>query len=150
MRRARAPYSSASTASAIISPAFGPLNNNKNSTSIPVSLFQSTKHAPMICTPSITSVSASTRNLTWPSASKFVFARELAKNGKLPTLYFTPACLSSCSVFPTKRPPGACILRSGSCRSSRGHACYVCTLRRRYSPPPCARAYGRRSRRRCI
>lgn len=59
-----------------------------------------------MCTPSTRSVSSSAMNFTCPSVSRLVLARELAANGNLPTLYFTPAAFSSCSVLPTHATSG--------------------------------------------
>lgn len=63
-------------------------------------------HAPMMCTPNILSVSFSVTIFTKPSVSRFVFARELAEKLNFPTLYCTPAALSSCSVLPTQDTSG--------------------------------------------
>lgn len=60
-----APYSIPITASAIISPAPGPI----------------------ICAPKILSVFLSARTLTNPSVVKIAFAREFARKGNVPFLY---------------------------------------------------------------
>jgi hypothetical protein len=107
-----APYSSARTPSAIISPAFGPTNASHTHTASQLALVPATpnrethKYSPIICTPRMRSVSSSTKNLTWPSVSRFVLAREFARNGKRPTLYRTPCSFKSFSVFPTHATSG--------------------------------------------
>ena len=54
----------------------------------------------MICTQAKYNVRLSfTRNLTRPSVSKFVFAREFARNKKLPTLSLTLAYWNEYNIF---------------------------------------------------
>lgn len=86
-----APYSMAKPASAIISPALGP----------------------MMWTPRTLWVSASAMNLTKPSVSMFVLALELATNGNLPVLYLMPAAFSSSSFLPVQATSGWLYMTAG-------------------------------------
>ena len=61
---------------------------------------------PTMCTPRISSVAASARNLTMPVVSPSARARPLAMNGKVPALYLAPRALSCCSVSPTQAISG--------------------------------------------
>lgn len=79
-----APYSKASTASAIISPAFGPITQ----------------------APRILSECLSVRILTIPSASLLHLALLLAINGNVPTLYSIPSAFNYSSDLPTLATSG--------------------------------------------
>eukprot|EP00835_Amoeboradix_gromovi_P001167 NODE_47_length_27404_cov_0.284270.p12 type:complete len:121 gc:universal NODE_47_length_27404_cov_0.284270:27295-26933(-) len=79
-----APYSTAITPSAIISPAF----------------------APMICAPNSLSLFASVSTLTNPSVSSTVLALEFAINGNCPFLYSIFFSFSSFSLYPTHATSG--------------------------------------------
>ncbi len=80
-----AEYSIASTASAISSPAIGPIT----------------------CTPRISSLPASATILQNPAPASIARARPLAANGKLPVLIDRPAALACSSVCPTQAISGA-------------------------------------------
>ena len=57
-------------------------------------------------TPNNLSVFLSVNTLMKPSISSLAFALELAKNGKDPLEYYTPAFFNSSSVFPTVATSG--------------------------------------------
>jgi len=62
---------------------------------------------PIMCTPSIASVSACAMILTIPSVWPMAWARAVAFNGKVPILMASPIALKACSVWPTQAISGA-------------------------------------------
>src|SRR5882762_7888754 len=78
----------------------------RNSMATTASAISSEANAPMMCTPSITSVFASATNFTRPLVSPSARARALAMNGKVPARYSIPSAFSCCSVFPTQAISG--------------------------------------------
>lgn len=86
-----APYSMASTASAINSPALGPI----------------------IWNPKILSVFLSASTFTNPGYSSFVFALEFAKKGNFPFVYSIPSPFNYSSVLPTEATSGCVYMTPG-------------------------------------
>src|SRR5262249_6542759 len=105
----RARLSTASAASFIASESDGwawqimPMSSAepRNSIATTASAISSPANGPMMCTPRISSVSFLDRNLTSPVVSPSARARAFAENGKLPARYSTPSVFNCCSVLPT-------------------------------------------------
>ena len=117
-------------ASPIISPTLGPEIRYKIRSELLITRLSkgSFDDPPMVCTPRMQSVSSSTRNLTWPSVSRFVLARELARNGNWPTLYTSLRPSSSARSYLPMPLPDAYIPRSESSHNPRGPVLSVHTF----------------------
>src|SRR6185503_4984131 len=78
----------------------------RNSIATTASAISSPAIGPMMCTPRISSVFASAMNLTRPVVSPSARALALAENGNTPARYSTPSAFSCCSVLPTQAISG--------------------------------------------
>src|SRR6185503_13976779 len=78
----------------------------RNSIATTASAISSPAIGPMMCTPRISSVFSAARNFTRPLVSPRARARALAENGNTPERYATPSAFNCCSVLPTQAISG--------------------------------------------
>src|SRR6185503_16894418 len=78
----------------------------RNSIATTASAISSPAIGPMMCTPRISSVFSLARNFTRPLVSPNARARALAENGNTPARYAMPSAFNCCSVLPTQAISG--------------------------------------------
>src|SRR5688500_4968717 len=79
----------------------------RNSIATTASAISSPANGPMMCTPRISSVFACAMTFTSPLVSPRARALAFAENGKTPVRYSMPDALTCCSVLPTQAISGA-------------------------------------------